>query len=99
MAPETWSSQPQENKKIISEEAIRDLPKLKIEEGKIYGDFQIGKHTKMSHKKLQHLTTSKVLELLHIDLMRPMQVEIDIMKPCFIGNRPLIKTSAFDDDN
>lgn len=29
----------------------------------------------MSHKKLQHLTTSKVLELLHMNLMGPMQVE------------------------
>ena len=34
-----------------------------------------GKQTKMSHKKLQHLTTTKVLELLHMDLMGPMQVE------------------------
>ena len=30
----------------------------------------------MSHQKTQHLTTSKVLELLHMDLMGPMQVEI-----------------------
>ncbi|MCI87242.1 gag-pol polyprotein, partial [Trifolium medium] len=29
----------------------------------------------MSHQKLQHLTTSRVLELLHMDLMGPMQVE------------------------
>lgn len=30
----------------------------------------------MSHKRLQHLTiTSKVLELIHLDLMVPMQVE------------------------
>ena len=29
----------------------------------------------MSHKKLQHLTTTIVLELLHVDLMGPMQVE------------------------
>ena len=29
----------------------------------------------MPHKKLQHLTTTKVLELLHMDLMGPMQVE------------------------
>lgn len=35
----------------------------------------IGKQTKMSHNKLQHLATSKVLELLHMDLMWPMQVE------------------------
>lgn len=29
----------------------------------------------MSHPWLQHQTTTKVLELLHMDLMGPMQVE------------------------
>lgn len=29
----------------------------------------------MSHHQVQHLTTSRVLELLHVDLMGPMQVE------------------------
>ena len=29
----------------------------------------------MSHQKIQHLTISKVLGLLHMDLMEPMQVE------------------------
>lgn len=62
-------------RKIIYEDAIKGLPKLKIEEGKIYGEFQIGKQTKMFHKKLQHITTSKILKLLHMDLMSPMQVE------------------------
>ena len=62
-------------KRINSEEAIRGLPKLRIEEGRICGECQTGKQTKMSHKKLQHLTTTKVLELLHMDLMGPMQVE------------------------
>lgn len=59
-------------KKIIFEEAIKGLPKLKMEEGKICGDCQIGKQTNMSHKKLQHLTSYKVLELLHMDLMGSM---------------------------
>ncbi|PNX79393.1 gag-pol polyprotein [Trifolium pratense] len=62
-------------KKAIAEEAIRGLPKLKIEEGSICGECQIGKQTKMSHPKLQHLTTTRVLELLHMDLMGPTQVE------------------------
>ena len=62
-------------KRIIFEEAVRGIPKLKIEEGRICGDCQIGKICKMSHQKIQHLTTSKVLELLHVDLMGPMQVE------------------------
>lgn len=63
-------------KKIIYEEAIKGLPKLKIGEGKITGDCQIGKHTKMSHKNLQHLTTYKFIESLHMTLIGPIQVEI-----------------------
>ena len=59
-------------KKVLSKEAVRGIPKLKIDEGRICGECQIGKQTKMSHKKLQHLTTSKILELLHMDLMGPM---------------------------
>lgn len=62
-------------KGIIYGEAIKGLPKLKIKEGKICGDCQIGKQTKMSHKKLQDLATSKVLGLIHMDLMRPIQLE------------------------
>ncbi|MCI14113.1 putative gag-pol polyprotein, partial [Trifolium medium] len=62
-------------KKAITEEAIKRLPKLKIEESNICGECQIGKQTRMSHQKLQHMVTSKVLEQLHMDLIGPMQVE------------------------
>ena len=63
-------------KKVLSSEAVRGIPKLKIDEGRLCGDCQVGKQTRMSHKKLQHLTTtSRVLELLQMDLMGPMQVE------------------------
>jgi len=34
----------------------------------------VGKQTRMSHPRLEHQGTSKVLELLHIDLMGPMRV-------------------------
>lgn len=62
-------------KKVVSKEAVIGIPKLKIDKGRIYGECPIGKQRKMSHKKLQHLTTSKVMELLHMGLMGPMQVE------------------------
>ncbi|KAK2428549.1 putative mitochondrial protein [Trifolium repens] len=62
-------------KKVISLEAIRGIPKLKIVEGKVCGECQIGKQVRMSHPMLEHQTTSKILELLHMDLMGPMQVE------------------------
>lgn len=62
-------------KKIFYEEVVKGLPKLKIEEGKVCEECQIGKQTKMPHKKLQHLSTIKFLELFHMDLVGPMQVE------------------------
>jgi hypothetical protein len=61
-------------KKVISLEAVRGIPKLRIVEGKVCGECQIGKQVRMSHPMLEHQTTSKVLELLHMDLMGPMQV-------------------------
>ncbi|KAK2371769.1 gag-protease polyprotein [Trifolium repens] len=62
-------------KKAMTAEAIRGLPRLKIIEGNVCGECQIGKQTRMSHPMLEHQTTSKVLEVLHMDLMGPMQVE------------------------
>jgi len=41
-------------KKVISLEAIRGIPKLEITEGSIYGEFQVGKQTRMSHPRLEH---------------------------------------------
>jgi hypothetical protein len=49
-------------KKAISVEAIKELPKLKIDVDSICGECQIGKQTKMSHPKLQHQVMSRALE-------------------------------------
>jgi transposase InsO family protein len=62
-------------KKALSSKAIRGLPDRKIVDGSICGECQIGKQTRMSHPRLEHQATSKVLELLHMDLIGPMQVE------------------------
>jgi hypothetical protein len=62
-------------KKAISAEAVKGLPKLKIDVDNICGECQIGKQTRMSHPNLQHQVTYRALELLHMDLMGPMQVE------------------------
>lgn len=48
-------------KKMISHEAIRGLPNMKIEEGRVCGECQTGEQTQMSHKKLQHVATSRTL--------------------------------------
>jgi len=46
-------------KEALSSEAIRGLPDLKIIEGSICGECQIGKQTRMSHPRLEHQATSK----------------------------------------
>ena len=59
----------------MSKEAVRGLPKSKIKEGRICGQFQVGKQVRASHKNVDFFTTSRILELLHMDLMGRMQVE------------------------
>ena len=51
------------------------IPKMKVDPGKIYGSCQLGKQIRLSHKVTQHLSTTRVLESIHMDLMGPMQVE------------------------
>ncbi|GAA0164082.1 transmembrane signal receptor [Lithospermum erythrorhizon] len=60
---------------LIAKEAVRGLPHLVVKETTC-GECQVGKQTKMSHQLLQQAITTKVLELLHMDLMGLMQVEI-----------------------
>ena len=62
-------------KEVISEGAIRDMPELKIEEGEVYDTCESKKKIMMSHPMLQHHTTSKILELLHMDVMEPLKID------------------------
>ena len=48
---------------------------MKTEFGKICRSCWLEKQTKKSHKLLQHAFMTRGLELLHMDLMRPMQIE------------------------
>ena len=48
---------------------------MKIDLEKVCRPCQIEKQILMSHKMVQHLSTTRVLELLHMDLMGPMQVK------------------------
>ena len=59
-------------KKAISAGAIRGIPNLKSESTKFCRPCLEGKQVKVSHKVLQHLVTTRVLELLLMDLMGPM---------------------------
>ena len=61
--------------KIVNARAIRGIHKLGMKKNGVCGPYQLGKQLKMSHQVLQQIKTTKTLELLHMDLMRPMQVE------------------------
>jgi hypothetical protein len=56
-------------------ECVRGLPKLGKKANGICGPCQQGKQTKGMHKKGKYLSTKEPLELLHMDLMGPMQTE------------------------
>ena len=47
---------------------------MKIDPGKICGPCQMGKQIRSSHKMMQHFSTIRVLELIHMDLIEPMQL-------------------------
>ncbi|GAA0149901.1 hypothetical protein LIER_08958 [Lithospermum erythrorhizon] len=59
---------------LISKNAVKGLPQLEVKE-KTCGDCQVGKQTRVSHQELSLVTTTRILELLHMDLMGPVQVE------------------------
>lgn len=56
-------------RKIASQKDVIGIYDLK--EGKFYGECEVGKKTKMSHKMFQHLT--RVLESLHMSIIGLMQ--------------------------
>ena len=59
----------------IAVDAVLGIQKIKIDLEKVCSPCQIGKHIRMSHKMVQHPSTIRVLELPHVDLMGPIQVE------------------------
>ncbi|XP_062088790.1 uncharacterized protein LOC133795353 [Humulus lupulus] len=61
--------------RIVKRKAVRGIPELKINRDRLCGPCQLGKQIRASHPPVSALATSRVLELLHIDLMGPMQNE------------------------
>ncbi|CAM8887225.1 unnamed protein product [Rhodiola kirilowii] len=61
--------------KIASDGLVCGIPKVQGELSIVCGDCQIGKQIKVPHKSITQINTHRPLELLHIDLMGPMQVE------------------------
>ena len=62
-------------KKLSDAGSIHGLPKIGKQISGVCGPCQYGKQLKTTHKVVQHTSTSKVVELLHINLIGPMQVE------------------------
>lgn len=54
---------------------VKDLPKLSKVDNPIYKGCQIGKQTRVFHKKVTSIETTRPLELLHIDMAGPTRVE------------------------
>ncbi|TYK08855.1 gag-pol polyprotein [Cucumis melo var. makuwa] len=61
--------------KVIRNEAVVGIPSLDINEKFFCGYCPVGKQTKTSLRRLKKCYTIRVLELLHLDLMGPMQTE------------------------
>ena len=55
--------------KVSKLEAVVGLPKYGKVEKTICGACQMGKQTKLNHQKVNVISTSRCLELLHVDLM------------------------------
>ncbi|CAM8907435.1 unnamed protein product [Rhodiola kirilowii] len=60
---------------LANERLIEDIPNIRGDMQIICGDCQAGKQTRAAHKKVDRIYTKRPLELLHMDLMGPMQVE------------------------
>ncbi len=59
---------------LSKNELVRGLPKTKFTKDKICNACQFGKQTKTSFKKKRGISTSRPLELLHLDLFGPNRV-------------------------
>ena len=57
--------------KILKNDLVKGLPKIGFQKDKIYEACQFGKQIKTSLKNKNHISTSKPLQLLHIDLFGP----------------------------
>ena len=68
-------------KDTIVAKAIREVPNIKGELERMYGPCQLGKQVRTPHPKSQLGSCTRVLGLVHMDLMGPMKVE------SFVGKR------------
>ena len=60
--------------KLVRKNLVRGLPQIKFEKDNLCDACQHGKQFRASHPSKTDVTTSKPLELLHLDLFGPTQV-------------------------
>ena len=56
---------------LNKDELVRGLPKINFQKDKVCESYQVGKQIKNSFKKKNVISTSRSLELLHMDLFGP----------------------------
>jgi len=61
--------------KLVAGDLVRGLPKLKFSNDKICGACAKGKQTKSSFKSKKEVSTTRPLELLHMDLCGPIRIQ------------------------
>ncbi|XP_060959367.1 uncharacterized protein LOC133030592 [Cannabis sativa] len=69
----TWASKLQRPEENCLHIAVQGIPEFRLGRDRVCGPCQQGKQIKSSHPPINALLTSKVLELVHVDLMGPMQ--------------------------
>ncbi|XP_012840358.1 PREDICTED: uncharacterized protein LOC105960701 [Erythranthe guttata] len=60
---------------LFTKRCVKGVPQLKTDTPESCGDCPLGKQVRTSHKNTDHAGTSRTLELIHMDLMGPMQTE------------------------
>ena len=61
--------------KAVKNNVVIGVPNIDVNSKFVCGDCLIGKQTKASHNSLKSCSTNRILELLLMDLMGPMQTE------------------------
>ena len=60
---------------VFKHESVLGIPKLSKVSNMVCGPCQLGKQTKAKHPGTQTSATSRLMELLHLDLMGPTRIE------------------------
>ncbi|KAG7599440.1 Ribonuclease H-like superfamily [Arabidopsis suecica] len=61
--------------KLVNKEMVRGVPELKHLDKIVCSACNQGKQIRVQHKKVEGVQTTQVLDLIHMDLMGPMQTE------------------------